>query len=166
MSEDLALVQQDETEAYEGEMTATAQGAQAGAEHTERLVPVTEAIRYRRRAQTAERQLGEAEARLKQAQAELQQLREDVADLEKRQRIDQLLAESEVIDIEAARLLTEAAIATMDDADVAEVVADLRRHKPYLFAKRSAGVTAAMPAHLESGGVPQVDAAEIGRAHV
>ena len=44
-----------------------------------------------------------------------------------------MLAEADAIDIDAARLLTEAAVQSMDEPDVTEAVEDLRRHKPFLF---------------------------------
>ena len=57
---------------------------------------------------------------------------------ERRRGMDQLLIESEAIDLEAARLLTEAAVESMSDPDVALAIADLRRRKPYLFRRASA----------------------------
>lgn len=102
----------------------------------EKLVPVSESIRYRRRAQAAEQKLNELQAQLTEANDELSEVRDQLTNAERRSRIDQLLVASDAIDIEAARLLTEVAIEQMDEADVAEVIDDLRRHKPYLFRQR------------------------------
>lgn len=99
----------------------------------QRLVPVTEAIRYRKRAQAAEQQLEGLQTQLTEAQQRAQQAEQTITSLERRQRIDQLLAEADAIDLDAARLLTEAAVQAMDEPDVAEAVDDLRRHKPFLF---------------------------------
>jgi len=99
----------------------------------ERLVRLAEAIRYRRRAQAAEKRIEDIAGKLREAEEELRHSREEVGRLERQQKIDRLLANSEAIDLEAARLLTEAAVEGMEEPDVEEAVADLRRHKPYLF---------------------------------
>ena len=99
----------------------------------DRLVPVAEAIRYRKRAQTAEQQLDATRSELEQIESQLTESQQLIASLEKRQKIDALLAESDVIDLEAARLLTERVIEEMDEPDVKLAIDDLRRHKPYLF---------------------------------
>lgn len=99
----------------------------------DKLVPVAEAIRYRKRAQVAEQSLAALRGELDQAQQRCEQAEQTVSDLERRQRIDQLLSEADAIDVDAARLLTEVAVQGMDEPDVAEAVDDLRRHKPYLF---------------------------------
>lgn len=109
---------------------------------SEKLVPVTESIRYRRRAQAAEQQLAELRTKFDDARQELDETRRQLDDTERRRRIDQLLVASDAIDLDAARLLTEAAVETMDDADVDAAVAELRRTKPYLFAG-SSGTSAA-----------------------
>lgn len=86
---------------------------------------------------------------------QLDESRRTIAALERRQQIDELLAESEPIDREAARLLTEAAVMAMDEPDIELAVQDLRRHKPWLFRPRVAAGSA-MPARVE----PPTDAAE------
>lgn len=81
------------------------------------------------------------EQEIEQLRQENARLVEQVAAVERRHRIDQLLIEAEAIDLEAARVLTEHTVEQMDDADVSEVVEDLRRHKPWLFqaARRESG---------------------------
>lgn len=107
--------------------------AEAEAPMEPKLVPVTESIRYRRRAQAAEQQLADLQTQFEDARQELDEARRQLDETERRRRIDQLLVESDAIDLDAARLLTEAAVQTMDDADIDEAVAELRRTKPYLF---------------------------------
>ncbi|WP_428387596.1 hypothetical protein [Mucisphaera sp.] len=68
-------------------------------------------------------------ARLVEAEATIERL-------ERRARIDALLAETDVVDVEAARLLTEAAVAQMDDEDLELAVEDLKKHRPYLFRRK------------------------------
>ncbi len=77
--------------------------------------------------------------------AELNAAKETIRLLERRQKIDALLAQSDTIDLHAARLLTEAAVQEMDEPDLKLAIDDLRRHKPYLFRQREPG-PAAMPA--------------------
>lgn len=102
----------------------------------DKFVPVNEAIRYRKRAQAAEQQVVELQSHLQNAQQRYEEAEHAINSLERRQRIDELLGEADAIDIEAARLLTEVAVQSMDEPDLAEAVDDLRRHKPYLFHKQ------------------------------
>lgn len=129
--QELAEVVQEGHEA-EAERAEKAEGEK----QQERMVRVTEAIRYRRRAQVAEKQLEALASKLREAEEKLKHSREEMGRLERRQKVDRLLAESEAIDLEAARLLTEAAVEGMEEPDVEAAVADLKRHKPYLFRQR------------------------------
>ncbi len=124
----------------------------------ERLVPVSESIRYRKRAQAAERQTQALQERVNEMTGTLAENEQALASMERRQRIDALLSDADTMDLEAARLLTEAAVAQMDQPDVDFAVADLRRHKPYLFrAKhRTASAMGAEPQEA----APLDDAAE------
>lgn len=119
---------------------------------TDKLVPVSEAIRYRKRAQTAEQQLEQINERLRAMSAKLEEANQAVADLERRQKVDALLMESDAIDLEAARLLTERAVLTMDEPDIEMAVEDLRRHKPYLFRRRHDPDDSAMAPSIHTDG--------------
>ena len=141
-------------EARAGEAEATERTEEAA----EKLVPVSESIRYRRRAQAAERELEQVQEQLLEAQRELREACEQVGRIERRQQVDQLLIEADAIDLEAARLLTEAAIGQMDEADVAAVVDDLRRHKPYLF-RQSNGSAGGLSPRPRASGPPLDEAA-------
>ena len=118
----------------------------------DKLVPVSEAIRYRKRAQTAEQQLEQINDELRAMGAKLQEANRTVAHLERRQKVDALLMESDAIDLEAARLLTEQAVLTMDEPDIEMAVDDLRRHKPYLFRRRHDPDDSAMAPSLHPNG--------------
>jgi hypothetical protein len=132
------------------------------AEPDVKLVPVTESIRYRRRAQAAEQQLTELRRQYTELQQSLEEAEFQVALTERRRQIDQMLIESDAIDLEAARLLTEATIDQMDDADVALAVEELRQRKPYLFRRAAspAGVGGSMSPHPRRNGHPASEAAE------
>jgi len=140
-----------------------AEAVDAGAEQeNERLVPVSESIRYRRRAQVAEQRLRELRTEFDSVRESLEETTQQLDAAERRRRIDQMLIESEAIDLEAARLLTEAAIAEMDEADVTEAVSELRRRKPYLFRHGgSRGGGGGMSPRPRRGGAEVDDAAEV-----
>jgi hypothetical protein len=128
---------------------------------TDKLVPVSEAIRYRKRAQTAEQQLEQINEELRVMSAKLEEANQTVAGLERRQKVDALLMESDAIDLEAARLLTEQAVLMMDEPDIELAVNDLRRHKPYLFRRRRGLDDSAMaPSIHPDGHDPAEQAAE------
>ncbi|MEX0744627.1 MAG: hypothetical protein WD118_03415 [Phycisphaeraceae bacterium] len=112
-------------------------------------VPVSEAIRYRKRAQAAEQSLGELQQQVQQLTSQLDEAQQSMRHLERRQSIDSLLTESDAIDLDTARLLTERTVQAMDEPDVKLAVADLKRHKPYLFRRR------ATPGH--GGMAPRLD---------
>ncbi len=129
----------DPTDPIQADPDVVAPDAEPGGapdEPTPKLVPVSESIRYRRRAQAAEQQLEALNAKLAEASTELERAREQMAHVDRLRQIDQQLIAADAVDLEAARLLTEHAIEQMDDAQISEVVDDLRRHKPYLFRRR------------------------------
>jgi len=125
---------------------------------TDKLVPVGEAIRYRKRAQTAEQQLGELHDRLADLQSRFDDSQQTITSLERRQKIDALLTDSDAIDLEAARLLTEISVSQMDEPDVIAAVSDLRRQKPYLFRHRPSLTHSAMSPHIDAPSTQQAAA--------
>ncbi|MEM8737676.1 MAG: hypothetical protein AAGG38_04260 [Planctomycetota bacterium] len=142
------------------EMTADTAEAEAAVADAEpgKLVPVAEAIRYRKRAQTAEQELGALRGQLTTVQERLDKSQETITALERRQKIDALLADSDAIDLEAARLLTEISVSQMDEPDVRAAVDDLRRQKPYLFRQRVTQIDSAMSPRVESSGAEELAA--------
>jgi hypothetical protein len=128
----------------------------------DKLVPVSEAIRYRKRAQAAEQQLEEINNEISAMQAKLTEASQTIVGLERRQKVDALLTDAETIDLETARLLTEQAVALMDDPEVELAVEDLKRHKPYLFRHRQANGVSAMAPSIDPQGH---DPAELAAEH-
>ncbi|QQE13587.1 hypothetical protein JD969_09050 [Planctomycetota bacterium] len=114
---------------------------------TEKKVPVSEAIKYRKRAQVAEKMLTEMQDKVGSLSDELKETEETVKYLERKQHINSLLAQEEAIDLDAARLLTEIAIESMDEPDIEETIKDLRESKPYLFRSKHSICASAMPAN-------------------
>ncbi|MEM1027537.1 MAG: hypothetical protein AAGJ38_05595 [Planctomycetota bacterium] len=134
-------------------------------EDADKLVPVSEAIRYRKRAQTAEQQLTELREQFEQLQNQLDSSQDTITSLERRQKIDALLTDSDAIDLEAARLLTEISVSQMDEPDVGTAVNDLRRQKPYLFRHRAGRSDSAMAPRLsQTDALPAAQEAAAERA--
>jgi len=149
------LVQQDTAiHESEGEVSPAEAEVDGGVSQSgaagEKQVPVSEAIRYRRRAQQAERELQEARAKMTGLEAQLKESRAAIDALDRRQKAAALLAEAEAVDMEAAMLLTEAAVAQMEEPDVTAAIGELRRRRPYLFRQRRNGA-AAMAARVGDG---------------
>ncbi len=115
------------------------------AEQHERLVPVSEAKKYRKRAQAAEKILEDFKVELAEKDEALHKQRQNIADMQRQRSIDELLVDSETIDLETTRLLTEMALSEMAEPDVEQAVAQLRKRKPFLFRSTAHGATALSP---------------------
>jgi hypothetical protein len=88
---------------------------------------------WRQQAERAQARVEELRRQLAESQRVLEQTRESLDAAERRRQIERLLADADAIDLETATLLTEAAVAGMDEPDAAVAVADLKRRKPFLF---------------------------------
>ena len=64
---------------------------------------------------------------------EIESLQKTIASLERRERLARLLRESDAIDVDAATLLTELAVAQMAEPDLEAAVAELKSARPFLF---------------------------------
>ena len=98
-----------------------------------RLVPVSESIRYRKRAQSAERKAAMLEEQVAKAKSQNEQLCEKVSRIELENRLVTKLISAGASDLEATVSIAKARIEGLDDSDVDEVVEQLRREKQYLF---------------------------------
>ncbi|MFH1369873.1 MAG: hypothetical protein ABII09_01085 [Planctomycetota bacterium] len=114
-------------------------GAAVGQEEGDyaKLVPLGESIRYRRRAQSAERRAEELAEELADARAEAVRLTEELKTTQKEQELMSRLAAEGTRDLEAAVLIAKARLASADKADVAGVVEQLKNEKGYLFGEKS-----------------------------
>lgn len=104
--------------------------------------PVNDETRWRQRAMAAEAAADELRASLEQARAQIAEAHEALDSCETKRAIDAALFETDALDLETARLMTEAAVAQMPERDVAAAIDELRRSKPFLF--RSAPPGAAL----------------------
>jgi hypothetical protein len=97
-------------------------------------VPISEEVIWKARAEEAEEKVAQLEARVGELESALASANESVSAVERRGQIDLELVAAKAIDLETARLLTEATIAEMDSPDVAVAVRELCVRKPFLFA--------------------------------
>lgn len=109
---------------------------EAGSE--ERLVPVAEAIRYRKRAQAAEKELAEMKAERDLLQNEKQTISKQLDQARQDQQIRDLLASAGTTDLETALLLVRDRLASAEGQDACAVVDQLRDEKGWLFSSRTA----------------------------
>jgi hypothetical protein len=107
-----------------------------------RLVPLSESIRYRRRAQDAEKRVEELSSQLAEANEEANRLTKELKSTQKEQELMRRLAAEGARDLEAAVLIAKARLAGTDKADLAGIVERLKNEKQYLFVeKASSGAT-------------------------
>ncbi len=98
-----------------------------------RLVPVSESIRYRKRAQVAEQQLEQFGEELSASKARASAMEERLKNLSLEQELSRKLAASGATDIEAAVLIAKSRLESQGDGDLDGVIDQLKREKQYLF---------------------------------
>ncbi|MEJ2704624.1 MAG: hypothetical protein P8Z79_19490 [Sedimentisphaerales bacterium] len=106
-----------------------------------KLVPVTESIRYRKRAQSAEKKLEVLTEQLAQAKAQTEKMSEQLGALQTEQKLTHKLAAAGAVDLETATLIAKARMQNQDDADVEDMVEQLKKEKHYLFGGSGGRVT-------------------------
>ncbi len=114
----------------------------------DRRVPVTEAIRYRKRAQAAEKELAEMKAERDLLESQKQAVSKQLGQIQQEQQIRELLTEAAVNDLEAALLLVRERMASAEEQDPRAVIERLRKEKQYLFASPPAAAAPARTAGL------------------
>ena len=97
-----------------------------------KLVPVSESIRYRKRAQSAEKKVEVLEKELAEAQGQADDLGRKLNVSEQERMLSDKLLAAGAVDVEAGVLLAKSRI--KDDGDIDGVVEQLRVEKGYLFA--------------------------------
>ncbi len=102
-------------------------------DETAKLVPVTESIRYRRRAQSAEKKTQDLAEQLAQANQRIAQMSDDLAALELDRKLTGKLTAAGVTDLEAATLIAKARLSDGADGDLDACVEQLKQEKAYLF---------------------------------
>jgi hypothetical protein len=116
-----------------------------------RDVHVNEEVIWKARAEDAEEELEVLMAKVSELESALGKANETISEVERRGEIDRELTAAKAVDLETARLLTEAVIAEMDQPDVVIAVRELCDRKPFLFGRVR---------HGASGGVSMSPASE------
>ncbi len=106
-----------------------------------KLVPVSESIRYRKRAQNAEKTAENLVEQLEQVQGQNSQMAKQLNDIKAEQSLMRKLAAAGAVDLEAAVIIAKSRIDAKENADVDGVVEQLKKEKQYLFgAEQTAGL--------------------------
>ena len=112
---------------FESQVSSEDEGASS-----EKLVPVGEAIRYRKRAQSVEKEAAALEQQLRISKEENGQLSGELNEMKLEQRLTTSLMAAGVSDLEAAILMAKVRMKS-SDSDIDSVVEQLRKEKSYLF---------------------------------
>ncbi|MCD4830726.1 MAG: hypothetical protein K8R02_02830 [Anaerohalosphaeraceae bacterium] len=102
-------------------------------QQSEKLVSVNEAIRYRKRAQSAEQKYQLTAQELSQSKQELESLNTELKESRCREELVKALATEGAADIETAVLVGKAKLEKNDGMEITDVVAQMKREKSYLF---------------------------------
>jgi hypothetical protein len=118
-----------------------------------KMVPVAESIRYRKRAQSAEKKIESLTEQLAQAQQQTVNLSEQLSDIRAEQDLMHKLISAGVVDVESAVLLAKARMQDKTDSDLDTVIEQLKKEKQYLFDGAERSLTA-----TKTAGVKERDA--------
>jgi hypothetical protein len=114
----------------------------AGDSDNLKLVPVAESIRYRKRAQSAEKKVESLAEELAEAKTQAAKMSEQLKGVQTEQRLMRKLAAAGTLDLEAAVLIARARIEDAPEADLDGVIEQLRKEKQYLFTNTPGTITA------------------------
>jgi hypothetical protein len=106
-----------------------------GQSEISKLVPVGESIRYRKRAQSAEREVEILAEELAQVKSQASKMAEELSGIRSEQELMRKLAGSGVVDLEAAVLIAKARMNDQSEVDLDSVIEQLKSEKRYLFAE-------------------------------
>ena len=107
-----------------------------------KLVPLSESIRFRKRAQSAEKKIEDLAEQLAEAKAEVKTTAEQMRQIRVEQKLVHKLAAAGTVDLETALLIAKTRIEGETEADMDSVIKQLRKEKQYLFVAMS-GTSAA-----------------------
>ena len=105
----------------------------AGDNDNMKLVPVTESIRYRKRAQSAEKKVEALMEQLAEAKSQVTTMSEQLSNIQAEQKLTRKLAAAGTVDMETAVLLAKAKMEGQTEADLDGVIEQLKKEKQYLF---------------------------------
>ena len=111
-----------------------------------KLVPVMESIRYRKRAQSAEKKAKVLSEQLVVANQNVTELSEQISSLQTEQKLIHKLYAAGAVDLETAVLLAKAKVQDKGDVEIDACIEQLRKEKQYLFTTDGTAVTPAKTA--------------------
>ena len=149
--------QQQQLTAMPATGSQTERGLEANVIDQSQLVPVSEAIKYRKRAQAAEQQVEQLTRRLDEQQQQQQELKTNLDAMKLETELTQQLAQAGVIDVEAALLLAQKIKDSPENKgkDTKRLIEVLRRERPYFFSSainEMSGTLAAPTAGIQAQG--------------
>jgi len=107
-----------------------------------KLVPVAESIRYRKRAQGAEKKVEALAEELAEAKTQAAKMSKQLRNVQTEQKLMRKLAAAGALDLEAAVLIAKARMEDEPEADLDGVIEQLRKEKQYLFTDAGRAATA------------------------
>jgi hypothetical protein len=105
-----------------------------------KLVPVSESIRYRKRAQSAEKKSELLTDELADAKAEVTKLNEQLSQVHVERELTRKLALAGAVDLEVAMLVAKSKMSGQSEADSDSVIEQLKNEKQYLFVSSNESV--------------------------
>jgi hypothetical protein len=132
----------DSFETKENTLSETTAGQVDSDSENLRLVPVAESIRYRKRAQSAEKKIEDLTEQLAQARSESARIAEQMSDMRVEQQLTRKLVAAGAVDLEAAVLIAKTRMEHEAKADLDGVIEQLRNEKQYLFDNNNAEAVA------------------------
>ena len=122
----------------EGDVLSETEAGQ-GENDNLKLVPVVESIRYRKRAQSAEKKVEQLDKQLAQAKSQAEKMAEQLSGIQIEQKLMCKLAAAGAVDLETAVLIARARIEGQKEADLDGVIEQLKKEKQYLFGDSGSG---------------------------
>ena len=108
-----------------------------------KLVPLAESIRYRKRAQSAEKKVETLAEALAETKSQAAKMAEQLSSIQVEQKLTRKLAAAGAVDLETAVLVAKARVKGQDDADLDACVEQLKTEKQYLFGSNDGGTATA-----------------------
>jgi len=153
VSEDTADFGEDSRAGNVGISRASRSNETSDGNENLKLVPLSESIRHRKRAQSAEKKIEDLAEQLAEAKAEVRVTAEQLSRSKFEQKLVRKLAVAGTVDLETAVLIAKARLDGDDEAEMDSVVKRLQKEKKYLFEGRTgvmaAGKTAGVKERME-----------------
>ncbi len=125
-----------------------------------KLVPVTESIRYRKRAQSAEKKAEVLSEQLAAANQNAMELSEQLNSLQTEQKLTRKLIAAGAVDLETAVLLAKDRIKSQGETNPDVCIEQLKKEKQYLFAAGGGAVATTKTAPAKDRMLPAQTALE------